>query len=176
VIHKYAKAYNNAYVVIESNDQGSVVTNGMYYDHEYENLFMESTVKSKDLGLRMDRRTKRLGCSTIKDLVEEYKLVVRDKETIREMQTFVARGQSFEASNGNHDDLVMTLVAFGYFVCTNQFLELTDTDIKKMLFEQRMEEIEQDVLPFAVIDDGLESTYEDEIRSRPWMETGIIDF
>jgi hypothetical protein len=176
IVHKYAKAYNEAYLVIESNDQGGIVTNALYYDFEYENLFMESGLKAKDLGLHMDRRTKRLGCSTAKDLVEEKKIIIRDKQTVKEMTTFVAKGQSFEASPGNHDDLVMTLVAFGYFIQTTQFLELSDVDIKKMLFQERMDEIEADVLPFAIIDDGLSSVDEDEIRSRPWMETGTYDF
>ena len=69
IIHKYAKSYNEAYVIIESNDQGAVVCNGLYYDWEYENMFVESTLKANALGATMTRKVKRIGCSNIKDLI-----------------------------------------------------------------------------------------------------------
>ena len=156
VIYKYAKVYNEAYVVIESNDQGTVVCNGMYYDFEYENMHVESAVKANALGIEITRKTKRLGCSNIKDILENNKLEIVDENTILEISTFVAKGQSYEASDGNHDDLMMNLVMFGYFSTSNNFAELTDINIKKMLFDQRMQEIDQDVLPFGFVDDGLE--------------------
>jgi hypothetical protein len=104
IIYKYAKVYNNAYVVIESNDQGTVVCNGLYHDLEYENLHLESTVKANRIGIEITRKTKRLGCSSIKDILENNKLDIVDEETILEISTFVAKGQSYEASDGNHDD------------------------------------------------------------------------
>jgi len=155
-IYKYATVYNNAYVIIESNDQGTVVCNGMYYDFEYENLHLESSVKANALGIEMNRKTKRLGCSGIKDILEEKKIDIVDENTILEISTFVAKGQSYEASEGNHDDLMMNLVMFGYFATSSYFTELTDINIKEMMFKQRMVEIENDVLPFGFIDDGLD--------------------
>ena len=74
IIYKYATVYNDAYVVIEANDQGAVVCNGLYYDIEYENVHVSSTIKSSHIGVEMNRRTKRLGCSGIKDLMETRKL------------------------------------------------------------------------------------------------------
>jgi len=156
IIYKYAKVYNDAYVVIESNDQGAVVCNGLYHDLEYENMHVESTVKSNALGIEMSRKVKRLGCSSIKDILENNKLQIVDENTILEISTFTARGQSYEAAEGNHDDLMMNLVMFGYFVSTSFFANLTDINIKQMLFEQKMKEIEDDVLPFGFIDDGHE--------------------
>lgn len=156
IIYKYALSYNKANVVIESNDAGQVVCNGLYHDLEYENMFVESAIKSNALGLTMTRKVKRIGCSSFKDLIENYKLDIVDPETIQEVSTFVARGQSYEASPGNHDDLVMNFVLFSYFVGTSYFGELTDIDIKQLMFEQRMREIEDDVLPFGFIDDGLD--------------------
>ena len=168
IIYKYAKVYNDAYVVIESNDQGSVVCNGLYHDLEYENMLVEYTVKANALGIEINRKTKRLGCSAIKDILENNKLKIVDEQTILEISTFEARGQSYEASDGNHDDLMMNLVMFGYFVSTQYFSDMTNIDLKQMLFKQRMKEIEDDMVPFGIIDDG--SDYIDQIENEddPW--------
>lgn len=167
IVYKWAKSYNEAYVVIESNDAGAVVCNGLYHELEYENVHMSSTVKSSGIGVEMTRRTKRIGCSGFKDLMEENKLEVVDENTILEISTFEAKGVSYEASDGNHDDLVMNLVMFGFFVQTTFFAEMTDIDVRKMMFDQRMKEIEEDVPPF-----GFKSQPEEEItydeKMNPW--------
>ena len=156
IIYKYAIAYNKAYVVIESNDQGSVVCNGIYHDLEYENVHVESAVKANAIGIEITRKSKRLGCSAIKDILENNKIIINDEQTIMEISTFEAKGQSFEASDGNHDDLMMNLVMFGYFTLGSYFLDMTDINMKEMLFENRMKEIEADIVPFGFIDDGSE--------------------
>lgn len=155
IIYKFGTSYNEAMVVIESNDAGQVVCNGLYHELEYENMFVESTVKANALGILMTRKVKRIGCSSFKDLIESNKIEIYDEDTILEISTFVAKGNSYEASEGNHDDLVMNLIMFGYFVGTNYFNELTDINIKQLMFENRMKEIEEDILPFGFIDDGL---------------------
>ncbi len=174
IIYKYAKFYNNAWVVVESNDQGTLVTNGLYNDLEYENLFMESTVKSSRIGIEMNRKVKRIGCSGIKDLLEENKLKIVDENTILEISTFVSKGVSYEASDGNHDDLMMNLVMFAYFATGSYFSTLTDVDIKDMLFKQQMKVIEDDVLPFGHIDDGLDHAEQqerqDQWSTKKWVE------
>ena len=168
IIYKYAKVYNEAYVVIEANDQGGVVCNGLYHDLEYENMHVESSVKANALGVEMNRKTKRLGCSAIKDVLETNKLTIVDEHTILEISTFEAKGQSYEASEGNHDDLMMNLVMFGYFVSTQYFADLTNINLKQMLFNQRMQEIENDVVPFGFIDDGKEYSEVVENQDDPW--------
>jgi hypothetical protein len=154
IIYKYANSYNKAYVVIEANDQGGVVCNGLYHDLEYENMHVESSVKANALGIEINRKTKRLGCSAIKDLLENQKVQIVDENTILEISTFEAKGQSYEASEGNHDDLMMNLVLFGYFVTGTYFADMTDINLKQLLFENRMKEIEDDVVPFGFHDDG----------------------
>ena len=173
IIYKYATFYNTAWVVVESNDQGTLVTNGLHNELEYENLFIESTVKSNRLGVEMNRKVKRIGCSGIKDLLEERKLEIVDQNTILECSTFIAKGQSYEASDGNHDDLMMNLVMFGYFATGNYFQTLTDVDIRNMLFEQQMKQIEEDMLPFGFVDDGIKSAEEEEMRDK-WMRDNSI--
>ena len=168
VIYKYAKVYNNAYIVVESNDQGSVVCNGLYHDLEYENIHLESAVKADSIGIMMNRKVKRLGCSSIKDILENNKLKIVDENTIIEISTFVAKGQSYEASDGNHDDLMMNLVMFGYFTSTQYFGDMTNINLKSMLFDQRMKEIEDDIVPFGFIDDGSDAIDKLERNDNDW--------
>src|SRR5210317_1717407 len=168
IIYKYANSYNEAYVVIESNDQGSVVCNGLYHDLEYENMHVESAIKANALGIEINRKTKRLGCSAIKDILEENRINIVDEQTILEISTFEARGQSYEASDGNHDDLMMNLVLFGYFASTQFFADMTDIDLKNMLFKERVREIEDDIVPFGYIDDGSEHIQKLEKEDHPW--------
>jgi hypothetical protein len=153
IIYKYAKYYNEAYVVIESNDQGAVVCNGLYYDLEYENVFVESYTKANAIGITMTRKTKRIGCSTIKDILEQGKLEIVDMNTIQEMSTFIAKGNSYEADHGNHDDLMMNLVMLGYFSTTPWFAESTDIDMKGMLYAEKVASIEAELIPVGSFGD-----------------------
>lgn len=154
IIYKYANLYNEALCVVENNDAGMLVAVGLYQDLEYENMFLESAIKSDAIGVTMTRKVKRIGCSSIKDIIENNKLQVVDEDTILEISTFVAKGVSYEASDGNHDDLMMNLVMFGYFVSTQSFGDNFDMNIKNLLFEERMAQIEEDLPPFGIIDDG----------------------
>lgn len=167
IIYKYANVYNKAYVVIESNDQGSLVANGLYHELEYENVHVESAIKANAIGVTMTRKVKRLGCSGLKDILENKKIKIVDENTILEISTFIGKGTTYEASDGNHDDLVMNLVMFGYFVQTQFFNDMTDIDLKKMLFEDRMKAIEDDVVPFGFVDDGTE--FIETIEKPDWV-------
>jgi hypothetical protein len=123
---------------------------------EYENLHMTSTLKSDSIGVEMTKKTKRLGCSGFKDVLETGQLTVVDENTILEISTFEAKGTSYEASDGNHDDIVMNLVMFGYFLTSPEFRQLTDLNIRTMMFNKRMEDIQNDIPAFGFVDDGLE--------------------
>jgi hypothetical protein len=153
IIAKYATAYNKALVIIENNNEGSVVCNQLFYDIEYENVFVESTIKAKGIGVTMTKKVKRIGCSTIKELLEEGKLILHDSNTIQEFTTFVSKGQSWEADGGNHDDLVMNCVMFAWFATTPFFEHLSDIELKKMIYLEQQKQIEEDVLPAGVFGD-----------------------
>lgn len=154
VIYKWANYFNKAYVIIENNDQGSVVCNGLYYDLEYEEVFLESMVKSGGIGVTMTKKVKRIGCSNIKDLIEQHKLEIVDANTIVEMSTFVANGSSYAASDNSHDDLMMNFVLFGWYATTQMFLDETDINVRQMLFAEKMRAIEDEVLPFGIHHDA----------------------
>jgi len=147
LLYKYATHYNEAYVVVESNDAGQVVCNGLYYDLEYENVFVESMIKADAIGVTMTAKTKRIGCSNIRDIMQQHKLHIKDEETIREMSTFVAKGSSYQADHNSHDDLMMNLVLFGWFTSTVFFAESTDVDMKTMLYKEKVKQLEDEVIP-----------------------------
>ena len=71
------------------------------------------------------------------------------------MTTFIQKSNSFEAEEGCHDDLAMCLVIYAWLVQTDYFKELTDQDVRKRLYEEQKNAIEQDMAPFGFMDDGL---------------------
>ena len=157
IIVKVARMYNEALVIIENNDVGQVVCNDIYYEYEYENTFVESSVKRGGVGVTMTKRVKRIGCSNLKDLIELGKMTVVDANSIDELSTFEIKGSSYEASAGNHDDMVMNLVMFAWFVSSEAFGNISTVDLKELLFAEKMKQIEDDVLPFGIISDGKEN-------------------
>ena len=150
VIYKYANHYNQCYVIIESNDQGAVVCNGLHYDLEYENVFVESMIKANAIGVTMTRKTKRIGCSNIKDILEQGKLDIYDNETIIELSSFVAKGNSYKADHDGHDDLMMNLVMFGWFTSTPFFEDATNVNMKNLLYKEKIKQIEDDMIPVGI--------------------------
>lgn len=157
IIYKYALNYNKAYIIVESNDQGSVVSNALYYDLEYENLYLESAVKADAIGIRMNKKIKRIGCSNIKDLIEGKKLEIVDEETIIEMSQFESKGNSYQAADGCHDDLVMNLVLFGWFASTDLFNELSNLEIRTLLYEEKLARAEEELTPVGIMSDEMKA-------------------
>jgi len=169
IILDMAKAYNNAYVLVEVNDIGEQVATILQYDLEYENMLMCSmrgragqqvgtgfSGKKTQMGVRMTATVKKTGCSNLKALVEEDKLITSDYDIIAELTTFVQKKQSWEAEDGCHDDLAMCLVIFAWLVAQDYFREMTDNDVRKRIYEDQKEQIEQDMAPFGFISDGLD--------------------
>ena len=171
IILDVAKGYNNAYLLIEVNDIGDQVASILQYDLEYENLLMASmrgrngqivgqgfSGKKTQLGVRTTAAVKKLGCSNLKTLIEDHKLLTCDYEIISELTTFAQKHNSFEAEEGCNDDLAMCLVLFAWLVQQDYFKEMTDNDIRKRIYEEQKNQIEQDMAPFGFIETGLEDT------------------
>jgi len=169
VVKELASAYNDAYVLIEVNDLGDQVASILYFDLEYENLLMCAmrgragqivgsgfSGKKSQLGVRMTTAVKKLGCSNLKTLLEDDKLITKDYEIISELTTFIQRGKSFSAEDGCNDDLAMCLVIFSWLVAQDYFKEMTDNDVRKKIYEEQKNQIEQDMSPFGFIIDGTE--------------------
>ena len=167
-IYAIAKKYNEAFVLVEVNDIGGQVADILYYDIEYENIMMTSMkgragqqigggfAKDSCLGIKTTKQVKRIGCATLKDMIEHDKLIIEDFDTISELTTFSSKGQSYEAEEGAHDDLVMTLVLFSWLVQQRYFKDLTNMDIREKLFSEQMKMLEDELTPFGFINDGQE--------------------
>ena len=158
IIRRVGEYYNSAYVLIEINDNGQQVVDSLFDEYEYENILSTVEIKGKIAvtwgygnrsyrGVRTTKSVKRLGCSIMKNLIEGQQLIIQDFDTISELSTFISNGTSFEASEGSHDDLVMTLVLFAWLTNQKFFSELTNTDIRLKLYEEQMKQIEEERLP-----------------------------
>jgi hypothetical protein len=107
------------------------------------------------MGVRTTAQVKKLGCSNLKMLIEDFKLLTLDYEIISELTTFAQRHNSFEAEEGCNDDLAMCLVIFAWLVAQDYFKEMTDNDIRKRIYEEQKNQIDQDMAPFGFLDDGI---------------------
>jgi len=166
--------------MVEINDIGGQVSDILYNEFEYENLLVTSVRGRKgqtmdggfgsfqtQLGVKTSSMVKKVGCSLLKDLIEEDKLLIEDYDCIQELTAFVARKGSYEAETGHHDDLVMTMVIFAWCTSQNYFKELTDLDIRTKLYQDKMAQIEEDLAPFGFIDDGfMDNTFVDQEGNR----------
>ena len=172
IINTIGKKYNDAYILVESNDIGAQVADVLHHDLEYENLLTVSWFgrhgqqissghrKDISLGVRTTKQVKKIGCSNLKSLVEEDKLLISDYDIISELTTFVTNGDTFAAEEGSNDDLVTTLVLFGWLVDQQYFKELSNQNIREKLYQNKMDTIDDMTIPFGIIDDGLDETYE----------------
>jgi hypothetical protein len=168
-IYEVARAYHQAFVLIEVNDIGEQVANTMQFDLEYDNLIMASmrgrsgqvlgggfSGGRAQLGVRTTKAVKKIGCSNLKQLIEDDKLIVEDLEIINELSTFIVKGQSHEADDGCNDDLVACLFIFAWSVDQQYFKELTDNDVRMTMLREQQDALEQDMAPFGFVVNGLE--------------------
>ena len=183
-IHRTAKAYNNASVLVEINDIGEQVSHSLHYDFGYEHvLFTENAGRSGkritggfgggsvDKGIRTTKIVKSVGCSILKLLVEQNQFIVNDFHTINELSTFSKKGTSYEAEPGKHDDLVMCLVLFAWLSEQQYFKDYTNINTLMSLREKTEEDMEQDMAPFGFMFDGRDEYDEsiEEFVSESWM-------
>ena len=166
VIYNAARTYNDAFVLVELNDMGEQIATMLQQDLEYDNL-LTTSAKGRNgqqvgggfshrvqLGVKTTKTTKRIGCANLKDLVENDKLILNDYDLLQEISVFISKRSSYEAEEGYHDDLVMCVVLFSWLVRQEYFLEVTDNDVRARLYEENQKMIEDDVLPFGIVDDG----------------------
>ena len=165
IIYQFAKHYNMAYCLIESNDIGKQVADILYYEHEYENIFYTSSDQrsgqritggfsgSALLGVKTSTTVKRVGCSNFKSMVENDKIILNDFDLIQELYRFSAKGNSYEAEEG-HDDLVMPCVLFSWMIEQPFVKELTSTDLRQRIYNDQENMIEEALTPFGILDDG----------------------
>jgi len=168
-IYDVARAYNQAFVTIEVNDIGEQVASALQYDLEYDNLVMASmrgragqilgggfSGGRAQLGVRTTKAVKKIGCSNLKQLIEDNKLIIEDLDIISELSTFIVKGSSYEADDGCTDDLVACMFIFAWMTDQTYFKELTDMDIRQTMMREQQDALEQDMAPFGFVITGLE--------------------
>jgi hypothetical protein len=185
IITDIAKGYNRAYVLTEVNDIGDQVASMMHFDLEYDHILMCAmrgragqivgtgfSGKKTQLGVKMSKTVKKVGCLNLKTFIEDDKLVIPDYETIAELTTFISKRDSFEAEEGCHDDLAMCLVIFCWLAVQDYFKEMTDNDVRQRIYDEQKNQIEQDMAPFGFISDGLEDqeSFVDESGDRWFLD------
>ena len=170
LIYNVANNFNKAFILVEINDIGEQISNILYRDLEYENLFITAMKgragqrigggfgKNTQLGVRTTKQVKRIGCSTLKDLVEDQKIIIEDFDVIEELSNFISKKESYEADEGHHDDLVMCLVLFGWLIRQDYFKDLTNSDIRQKYLADKEELLDEEMLPFGFYDDGIDDT------------------
>ena len=181
IVVDVAKNYNNAYILCEVNDIGGQVADIIQFDLEYENLLMAAmrgragqqlgqgfSGKKTQLGVKMSTAVKQVGCSNLKALIEEDKLIINDYDTIAELTTFIQKGQSFQAEDGCHDDLAMCLVMFAWMAMQDYFKEMHDNDVRARIYADQRDAIEQDMAPFGFISDGQEEDTFVDAQGERW--------
>lgn len=173
-LYNLANKYNRAFILVETNSVGQQVVDILHYDLEYENIFrIEShDIKGQHIssgfkkgaayGVKTSKTVKKIGCANLKTLVENDKLITTDFDTIAEFNTFVRTGDTFKAEEGNNDDIVMTLVLFSWLTAQSYFKELTDSDVRQKLIEERNLQLEEEMLPVGELNDGLQEERESD--------------
>ena len=159
IIGKVGKDYNDAFILVEVNDIGQQVAEILHQEVEYENMLSTVTEQARQYvspgfgkatkhGVTTSKQVKRQGCFTFKSLIEEQKLLVFDEHIIHEISTFTEKGNTYQADEGYHDDLVMCLVLFGWLTSQNFFKDMTDVNTREGLYKQQMGDIESNLTPF----------------------------
>jgi hypothetical protein len=174
VIYSIAKRYNEAFVLVETNNIGQQVVDILHYDLEYENIYKTEQhhikgqsissgfKRSTSFGIKTTKSVKKIGCANLKTLVENDKLIINDFDTINEMNTFVRIRDSYAAEEGSNDDIVMGLVLFSWLTAQSFFKDSTNIDIRKMMLDEQNMLIDETMTPFGFIENGLQEEVEDD--------------
>jgi hypothetical protein len=189
-LYNLATKYNRAFVLVETQSVGQQVVDILHYELEYENIFRieHHEIKGQHIasgfkkgaayGVKTSKSVKKIGCANLKTLIETDKLITNDFDTIAEFNTFVRDKDTYKAEEGNNDDIVMTLVLFSWLTAQSYFKEITDSDVRQRLLDERNLQLEEEMLPIGELNDGLEEERESDgqdlwttVRNRGYLNT-----
>ena len=114
-IHKVQEDENNIYYSIENNGIGKAsiqVLEELGLQNFYGVLVNEPKLRGQKFykGMVTTLNNKLEACARLKYFVENQKIKIYSRNLIKQLKVFVARGRSFAAKDGEHDDLVMAAV------------------------------------------------------------------
>jgi hypothetical protein len=179
IIYGAAVKYNDALVLVETNDIGQQVADILHYDLEYDGVLVTANngrtgqslsggfATTTHYGVKTSKQVKRIGCATLKTLVEADKFLIYDYDTIYELSRFSLKNtlkgnQSYEAEDGN-DDMAMCCVLFAWLTTQPYLKEITNIDIRMQIYEQNEKMLEQQMLPFGLMSTG-DDAHDEEVN------------
>lgn len=153
LLYNTARQYNNAFLLVEVNDLGEEVSNIIWYEYEYENIYFTKDNKISQTrgypGVRTTTKVKGLGCSVLKELIEKDQLLVTAHRIIEELSIFVVQRKSYAAENTIiNDDLCTTLWLFAWLTKQDIFQQVSNNNLRAKLTEQTQQFINESMTPF----------------------------
>ena len=117
LIHEETNGEVEIYWSVENNTLGeaALVTIQEMGEENIPGIFLKEPKKMRKgitnrKGFTTTHPNKLAACAKLKQWVEKSRLKISSKNLIRELKTFVARGTSYKAKEGETDDLVMALI------------------------------------------------------------------
>lgn len=163
-LYDFANSYNTAFTIIENNEgAGQSIADTLKRDFEYENLYYDRTGnKFKTYpGFRTTPKSRAQLLETLKLLIENKKLEICDSDTILELQRFILVKKKFQAEEGFHDDLVMSLaIAFCLFNDIQNFDDFKE--VTKSIYSESETDF-ADYITIGNFDDGISGFENDEM-------------
>jgi len=160
-IHAAARHYNNAMVLVETNDAGGQVADILHWELECENVMFTTAhqgksatlegMGGKDVGVRTTSSVKRVGCANLKAIVESGGIVLNDEALIDELRNFVMTKASYAAMEGYNDDLVMCCVLMAWATTQQYYKDVTNTDVRNDTFKRQIEQIAEELPPAGYV-------------------------
>lgn len=183
-IHNICKHYNNCSVLIEVNDVGYQVSTILFNELEYEHVLLVDASggaqkigggfgSNVQLGIKTNKQTKAIGCSNLKTLIENDRLIINDYGILQELGTFIAKGQSYEADDGCHDDTVATLFLFSWLTTQEYFKDLISQDIRRNILAR--DQLEESLTPFGIINDGSDNDWFVDDDGQMWSSSSRME-
>jgi len=172
LVYNTAKQYNDAFILIEVNDLGEEVSNIIWYEYEYENVYFSKGNEIKQTsgypGVRTTSKVKGMGCSVLKELVEKGQLELRSYRIIEELGLFVLHKKSYASEDPTvNDDLCTTLWLFAWLTKQEIFQEVTNNNLRQVLTERKQKYIDETMTPFGFFIDGKENLTDNNSTKLP---------
>ena len=142
---------SSIYYSVENNAIGeaALVAINELGEETFPGLFLSEPIKKGHVrrfrkGFNTTHKAKIAICAKLKQLIEHKTLKINSKPLISQLKAFVAKGLSFEAKTGEHDDLVASLL-----LNLRMIMMLQDWD--PSVYEKMHEHVSEDtILPMPI--------------------------
>lgn len=179
-LDEWCALYNKPYLIIENNEgAGQSIADQMYQTYEYENMHFDlktdsasnniAKARKKYPGFRTTTKSRKQILQTLKLFVENDKLDITDDSTIKELYRFILINNKYQADEGAHDDMVMSLaIVFAPFCNTKNFEDMKA--LVKNLYTDNGSQPDKldfgDLLQVSDFQSGLDEDHEEMIDSQ----------